>query len=522
MEPNNTNTQKKTNCFIYLRRSQDREDRQQLSLDKQDTQVKQVILRNNLLPIYLPPEERSAKAPGRPVFNDMMDKIESGGARYIAVWALSRLSRNPVDGGRVIYAMDTGHLLAIHTPSRTYRNTPDDKAMLAIELAFAKKNNDVLSVQVKEGFVEKRTHGQYPGPAPIGYKNAIIRPGERNIAPDPETAPKVIECINMASKGMWTLDDIWRRAVDIGLKSRKGSPISKQTINDMLQRRTYSGVFKYSGKPEWHQGTYEPLISVELYDKVQHAMGWVRGPRENKPSTTSGRFYAFKGLMLCGTCKFNVTAYTKPKKLADGSETEYQYYTCTKKNKKIACKEAQIGSSKLEKQIKSSLMDYQLSKVDAKACQSWVQELFESHTARRNQHKPLWVLEQKKARNTLDTLDEKLEQGTITDERYKTRAEKHEETLARTKRLIEGSVSDADAWLELSNEVFSRAVNIGGVFEEANDEERRELMKYVGSNWTLSNKKVALTPREPLDALYKNNSDTIWRARPDSNRRSPP
>ena len=166
----------KTKAFVYLRRSQDREDRQSLSITKQDKQVQQIIDRNNYIPIHLPPEETSAKRLGRPIFNDMMDRVDAGEARYIAVWALSRLSRNPVDGARVIFAMDQGLLLAVHTPSRTYRNTPEDKWMLQVELANAKKNNDDLSVQVKEGFEEKRVRGQYPGPGPIGYVNAIIRP----------------------------------------------------------------------------------------------------------------------------------------------------------------------------------------------------------------------------------------------------------------------------------------------------------------------------------------------------------
>ncbi len=521
MDDTKQTQQKKLKCFVYLRRSQDREDRQQLSIEKQDTQVKQVIIRNNLSPVYLPPEERSAKYPGRPIFNDMMDRIESGEIQYISSWALSRLSRNPIDGGRVIYALDTGKLLAIYTPSRTYRNTPDDKMILAIELAFAKKNNDDLSVQVKEGFEAKRSHGQYPGPAPLGYVNAIIRPGERNIEPDPESSDKVIECFEMASKGIWTLDDVWKHSVDTGLKSRKGKPISKQTLNDMLQRRLYTGVFKYGGN-EWHLGSYEPLITVELFDKVQIAMGWVKGPSNKKPSTTSGRFYPFKGLLLCGTCQFNVTAYTKGKQLASGTHAEYQFYTCTKKNKAFDCKEPQIASTELEQEIKTSLTDYELTEDDANECKAWIQQLFNGHIKKQNQYKPLWLLDQQKARTALDTLDEKLEVGTITDERYKTRAEKHEETLARTKRLLEGSSSDAKAWLELSNEVFSRAVNIGEVFEEANNEERRELMKYVGSNWYLSNKKVALTVREPLNALRHKNENPNWRARPGSNRRSPP
>jgi len=46
-------------------------------------------------PITLPPEERSAKYPGRPIFNDMMTRIEAGEASHIAVWALSRFHPLP-------------------------------------------------------------------------------------------------------------------------------------------------------------------------------------------------------------------------------------------------------------------------------------------------------------------------------------------------------------------------------------------------------------------------------------------
>jgi len=168
----------KAKCFAYIRRSQDRDDRQSLSIEKQDLTVRRIIKDNNFEPVYLPAEERSARKTGRPIFNDMMERVERGEVRHIAVWALSRLSRNAVDGGRVIYALDMGHLLSIITPNRIYHNTPDDKAFLAIELAFAKKNNDDLSAQVIESFGQKRNHGEYPGPAPLGYLNAIINPGK--------------------------------------------------------------------------------------------------------------------------------------------------------------------------------------------------------------------------------------------------------------------------------------------------------------------------------------------------------
>jgi site-specific DNA recombinase len=509
----------KTKCFIYLRRSQDRDDRQQLSIEKQDRRVRQIITDNEFTPFFLPPEERTARKPGRPIFDDMLNRIENGEARYIAVWHLSRLSRNSIDAGRLIYAIDTGKLLAIHTPGRVYRDTPDDKAFLAIELAFAKKNNDDLSEQVRDSFVDKRNHGEYPGPAPLGYVNIITSPGKRNIAPDPITSPKVIELFNKAASKRYTLDDIWREAQNIGLKSKRNKELGKQTVTELLKRRTYTGAFKYGGL-EWHQGSYEPLISIELFDTVQLAMGWAK--KRTTPGTTRGAFYPYKGLLLCKTCKFNVTAYTKPKTLADGTLKSYVFYTCTKKNKVVKCSEPQLSSKDLETEIKGRVSEYSITEADAEECLGYLKTFYSEHSKNRDGNRFTLLARKRDAQKALDTLDDKLEAGIISDERYQIRSNKHLENLARTKQLLGSSSQDAERWLELATETFTGAVDIGEVFEVATESERREIMKFLGLNWYLGNKKVALTPRKPLDALHISNRNLDWRARPDSNRRSPP
>ncbi len=119
--------------------------------------------------------------------------------------------------------------------------------------------------------------------------------------------------------------------------------------------------------------------------------------------------------------------------------------------------------------------------------------------------------DKQKAQKALDILDEKLESGVMSDERYKDRAAIHLETLARTNQLLDANNTDAERWLELARETFSTVTNIGDVFQIANDTERRRLMMYIGSNWYLSNKKVALTPREPLNLLHNRASETSWR-----------
>lgn len=388
----------KRKAFVYLRRSQDREDRQSLSLEKQDTQVRQIIAENNLIPIYLPPEERSAKHPGRPIFNDMMKRVDEGEAHIIVSWALSRISRNAVDAGTVVYALDRGALHNLMTPTRTYRNTPDDKAFLSIELAFAKKNNDDLSVQVKEGFETKRSRGQYPGPAPIGYINKIIRPGERNIAPHPDDGERVVQLFKAASSGQYGLDDLRRLAYEIGLKSRAGKPLSVQTLNDLLHRRTYTGVFKYGGEA-WEQGTYEPLISVDLFTQTQVAMGWAK--RITKAKTVKPN-YPYKGVVVCGNCGFNITAYTKSKELASGLIGDYEFYMCTHKSKVIKCKEPQLSRRLIEAEIQSRMSEYEMTADDSAACIGFIKEFYQERLEQRNQYTKVWQKDYKEATSKIE------------------------------------------------------------------------------------------------------------------------
>ena len=315
------------------------------------------------------------------------------------------------------------------------------------------------------------------------------------------------------------MHDVWLEAERIGLRSRQGNPLAKQTLVGILQNRVYTGVFKY-GSPEYHQGSYEPLISIELFNKVQEAMGWVR--QRKTPHSTAGRYHPYKGLLMCGTCHFNVTAYDKDKLLASGTQVSYEYYTCTKKSRTVKCKEPPIAADELTEAIKISMSDYEISETDANTCYKFLDEHFESYIKTQNRYRDTWLRENRAARKALDVLDKKLEDGVISDERYKNRSQHHEAILARTTELLNTTDQDAERWLELAKELFSGVVNLGDVFEGAEDIERRELMKHLGLNWFLSNKKVALTPREPLQLLHVSNRNQSWRARPDSNRRSPP
>lgn len=94
--------------FLYARKSTDVEDKQVLSIDAQINELREFADREKLGIVAELIEKQSAKIPGRLIFNDMLERIEAGEADGILAWHPDRLARNSVDGGRIIYLLDTG------------------------------------------------------------------------------------------------------------------------------------------------------------------------------------------------------------------------------------------------------------------------------------------------------------------------------------------------------------------------------------------------------------------------------
>ncbi len=82
--------------FLYARKSTDVEDKQVLSIEAQIAELRAFAKQNNLNIIEELVEKQSAKIPGRPVFGEMLKRIERGEADGILAWHPDRLARNSV------------------------------------------------------------------------------------------------------------------------------------------------------------------------------------------------------------------------------------------------------------------------------------------------------------------------------------------------------------------------------------------------------------------------------------------
>ena len=91
--------------FLYARKSTDTEDKQVMSIEGQLAELRALAKRDGLEIADEFVEKRSAKIPGRPVFEEMIKQIEKGEAQGIICWKIDRLSRNPVDSGRISWLL---------------------------------------------------------------------------------------------------------------------------------------------------------------------------------------------------------------------------------------------------------------------------------------------------------------------------------------------------------------------------------------------------------------------------------
>lgn len=130
--------------YIYARKSTDVEDKQVLSIDAQLVELREFAKRENINIAAEFVEKQSAKAPGRPVFGKLLAEIDASGGNILA-WHPDRLARNSVDGGQIIYLLDSNKLASLKFPTFWFENTSQGKFMLSIAFGQSKYYVDNLA-----------------------------------------------------------------------------------------------------------------------------------------------------------------------------------------------------------------------------------------------------------------------------------------------------------------------------------------------------------------------------------------
>ena len=228
--------------FLYARKSTDTEEKQILSIESQLAELRIFADREKLTIKEEFVEARTAKIPGRPIFDEMIKRMENGEADGIIAWHPDRLARNSIDGGRIVYLLDTGAIKFLKFPTFWFENTPQGKFMMSIAFGQSKYYIDNLSENVKRGMRQKLRKGEWPQIAPVGYLNK-----DRKVVVDPIKAPLVQKTFEACASGKYTLEDLLRLSRAWGLTGLYGNKIARSQLKRILSSTFYYGLMKFFG-----------------------------------------------------------------------------------------------------------------------------------------------------------------------------------------------------------------------------------------------------------------------------------
>ena len=476
--------------FLYARKSTDVEDKQVRSIEDQLAVLRALAKQEGLHVAHEFIEKQSAKRPGRPVFGEMMSRIERGEAQGIICWKLDRLARNPIDGGQISWFLQKGVIRHIQTHDRSYYPT-DNVLVMAVELGMANQFILDLSVNTKRGLHEKVRRGEYPALAPIGYMNDRR---VKRIVVNRKQAKIVKAAFELYAEGDSRLEDISAFFAKHGILTRSGKVIPRDRAGYILSNTFYYGHFLYCG--ELYQGVHKPIIPKKLFDRVQAVLKDCGKPHKklkNEPQPLCGLF-------RCGECGRSITAENKIKRQVNGTTHHYIYYRCTKKN--IVCSQPHIRDGELVSQLSDTLKGYALPPDWAAGLQEMADKDEKetsqvSASASQAMRDEVAALSQKLQRLLSAYLDEDIEREAYLAEKA---------NLLSHKKSLEEKIVDLGrgsiAWLEPLREWIKDSVSVGeSAVSPSLFDKKSSALKISGSNPLLKNRRIEFRPIPPSDAL---------------------
>ena len=173
---------------------------------------------------------------------------------HVVVSDLSRLARDVQDQGRIVVILKK---LGMTMVSIDEPLTDDSSMGEFIRNLLGSVNqlfSDSLAERTRFRMQEGVKAGRFLWPAPVGYVNK-----NKNLYSDPARAPLVREAFEMMASGRYpTADAVLKIVTAMGLKTKKGRSLTKQTFSRMLTNPIYAG-WVVSGDLRV-RGAHEPLI----------------------------------------------------------------------------------------------------------------------------------------------------------------------------------------------------------------------------------------------------------------------
>jgi DNA invertase Pin-like site-specific DNA recombinase len=337
-------------AVAYIRESTE-EQGEGFSPDAQRERIREFAPENDLQLIgeYCDFHSGWRKSASRPQFQRLMADAAEGKFDVVLVFHTSRFARNVIEARR--YKQMLRETLGIRVISVTQpmgEDHSDPSSFLAesIHEMFDEYYSVSLSFWVRSGLKEKARQGHLVGQLPWGY---VRDPHSKLAVADPERATFVQEMYERYATGQESDLTIAQWLNATGARTARNRPFSRDAVRTILCNAAYCGyVSANRDTSRTHRGLHEPIVSEELFVRVQEMRGWRNRVLKAGPASPE---YLLRKLLRCDRCGARMHG-------CRGGRNSTRRYMCSARTYGTHCGERIVQAERLESQLVQWIRDF--------------------------------------------------------------------------------------------------------------------------------------------------------------------
>ncbi|MCI5634118.1 MAG: recombinase family protein [Alphaproteobacteria bacterium] len=522
---------------VMLARVSSRKQERGASLNAQVERIEEYCKKNNFAIIEPTPKAfvftESSTRGGRKKFKEMIEFIEKQKHKTaICVHTLDRLQRGFEECAKIKQLLKDDKI-EVHFIQEALVldkfSSDDDFTRYDFGILSAKLYLTSMNKNVKRSQKFNREAGMWQGLAKIGYLNAKDERRKSTLILDPDRAPIIKQIFEEYATGVHSLKSIWLSAIEKGLMSKEPNynprsknfgkicPISRNKIHDILTDPFYYG-YTFVACEELDERTqkpirtyyklikhiYEPIISKELFDRVQNVLHERKKEKFCKEQKYAGIPFTFRGLITC-KCGCGIT----PEHHKKGNK-EYVYLRCS--HQKGYCNQKLVNENIILKQLEQEIFSkIRISPTMHDLLKTTIIQSLENE-------KKININARKKIDADIAIIDNRLERlwecyldRDINKARYETEKQKYLEQ----KQDLQAK---AEKFSDISNELKGNiekamdfVVNLPELMKIATPDEKNTLLKKLLTNCVLDGKVLKYEIKAPFDKLISCTNYKKWK-----------
>lgn len=493
-------------AYAYLRVSTKKQVVEGISLDSQKMALAEWAKTHNYQIVqYFIEKGKTGTNTNRPMLKKMLEYANVTKPHAIVTYQSDRLNRNTKEQADLRDKLRSLDIKLLYTTLDIDVTTSNGKLVDNIIASVNEFQSDNIKLKTSDSMLAKAKSGWPPKEAPIGYKN-IKNPSptcdmdKKIVVIDPHTGKLIKNVFELYATSEYSYEDLVKYLNDKKVKPKRAKKCCNRLIEFILKNKFYTGTFKWAGVE--HIGKYEPLISNDLFNRVQD----IRHMRNHYACRKRKHRFLLKGFLFYKDTKGRAYGEFHPDK--SGNKIGRYFDSTSPKSSYITCE-------KLENQVTNYMRKIELSTEFTSLVMIKIEDAITEKRSFVSTEKKSLIARKTELENALRNLeDDRFIKQTVSTDRFTTLYNRYGEELLEVEHQLNNIDIDYSSKVKEAEKILRLAENIGETYANATyDEKRQYLHIFIKKLWVKNGYIVSFELNDNIKQLIKAGSirvNVLW------------